>query len=79
MQSKKPPTYESVARRLRKFGFTRQHTEGEHLFYLHPNGAVILLPPGKPKDRVSSLHQVMIRSVLKNHGLIPDNGYAGRE
>jgi predicted RNA binding protein YcfA (HicA-like mRNA interferase family) len=66
------PTYRKVFHRLNKLGFALQPTKGKHLYFQHPNGAVILLPPVRATAKLNPLHEVMIRATLKNYGLIPD-------
>lgn len=72
MPASKHVTYGSMARRLRSLGFTRQATKGKHLYYRHPDGAIILLPPGTDKTRLRPVHLTMIRSVLRDHNLVDD-------
>ncbi len=74
MPSKPPPTYGTIARKLTQLGFARQPTTGKHVYYRHPNGAVILLPNRTHTARVGRLHLAMIARVLEDYQLVGKNG-----
>ena len=66
-------TYSEIEEFLLKLEFKNLPIKSNHIVFLHsPSGALIVLPHYEPQAKIRPVHQILIRRILTEYGLIEE-------